>query len=138
MVAMIVIAVLLACPGVMTLLQATSPPVQSTDRSSACTRFDQGRRAVADHGVGGHVVVKLCSGERLAGHIRDIGDNDFVFDPDGPDAPMRIAYGDVRQLAPILRKPIRRSRLTPGQMVMAVLVAVALVVHLLECHDTSC
>jgi ribosome maturation factor RimP len=56
------------------------------------------RRLVRVLGERKMVSASLASGQRLTGRIQDIGQNDFVLSRGGQQEPVRIPYGEVRQL----------------------------------------
>lgn len=119
-VAAIVVVALLPCEGLVATLQASTPPGQPTHRSSGSADPDQARRMVTHLGIGHHVVVKLRSGETVRGRVREIAEDHFVLDLERSGAPVGIAYGDVRQLGPILLQPARRSRGKRNGLALAV------------------
>ncbi len=96
-------------------LAGTALPASAQEPAGA----DQARR-VAIQLIGQPVTVKLSSSATVRGQIRDIADDYFVLLLDRTEAPVNIAYRDVRQLGPILQ-PVPQ----PGPNRVGIVIAAA-------------
>ncbi len=129
-VTVIVIIALVPCGDLVATLQAATPPAQSTYQSSGSPNPDEVRRVVMNLGVGQHVAVTLRSGETVRGDVREIADDHFVLLLDRTTAPADIAYGDVRQLGPILQpvllQPVPWWKRAPSKGVIVGIIVIAI------------
>ena len=117
-VAAVVILFLIPSGDLVAALQAASPPMQSTSRSSGSSNHAQARRIVMHLGVGQRAALKLTSGETLQGSIREIADDHFVLLLDQTSVLIVVAYDDVRQIGPVIVNPVRtRKRWNAGTIV---------------------
>ena len=90
----------------------------------------EARRAVVGLGVGHHVMVKQVSNLELHGNIQTIGMESFTMLPDHQQAPVEIAYSDVK---------VVHKNLSAGAtlaVVIGVVAAAALIAVFLTGSDT--
>lgn len=139
MVAVIGVIAVLPCKD-LAALQAGPPPARSTHRSSGSSNPDHARRIVVNLGVGQEVVARLSSGETVRGRIREIAEDQFVVDLDWSATPAYIAYGDVRQLGPIVLQPSRRSHVKQGVIGVAIAVGAGIASYTIQgcSHHSAC
>src|SRR5205814_6379545 len=80
----------------------------------------EARRVVLALGVGKHVVVNAIGGREVHGNIQAIEPGYFSVLPDQQNAPVQIAYGDVRH--------VEKNLSLGATIVLLVLIAAAVVV----------
>jgi hypothetical protein len=90
----------------------------------------EARRAVVGLGVGQHIMVKQVSNQELHGNIQPIGMESFSMLPDHQQAPVEIAYSDVKAV---------HKNLSAGAtlaVVVGIVAAAALIAVFLTGSDT--